>query len=64
MTRFVIPRFAPVLSTHAAWTVSWSPVAGGSFSVFGVGLVVIRTRLPGSVTATPAAIRGERAEQG
>ena len=61
LTRFVMPRLAPVLASNAqAWGAFWTSVAVASFAVFGVGWWLVKTRLPAAVAATPAAMRQER----
>jgi hypothetical protein len=61
LTRFVMPRLASHLADdRQAWGAFWVSVAVAFSAVFGVGLWLVKTRLPGAVAATPAAMRQER----
>ena len=62
LTRFAMPALAGVLERGALWPVFWTLVALGSVATFGAGAWLIRTRLPATVGATPAAMRREREE--
>ena len=62
LTRFVMPRVAPLLGEHEPWGVFWAVVALASFAVAGVGWWVIDRYLPGALERTPEAARREREE--
>lgn len=61
LTRFVMPRIAPSLSDHAqAWGAFWTSASVASFGVMGIGVWLIKTRLPAAVAKTPDAMRQEK----
>lgn len=61
LTRFVMPRAAGFLDGARLWGVFWASVAVASLAVIVVGWWLVKTRLPGAVENTPAAVRRERA---
>ncbi|HIF57203.1 MAG TPA: DUF2306 domain-containing protein [Gemmatimonadetes bacterium] len=46
LTRFVMPRAAPLLEERALWSVFWGLVILASFGVIAVGWWLAKTRLP------------------
>jgi uncharacterized membrane protein len=60
LTRYIMPRIAPLLPTGSGWGVFWISVGVASFGVMGLGAWLIKTRLPGAIAGTPEAIRGEK----
>jgi uncharacterized membrane protein len=60
LTRFVMPVLESTLERNALWPAFWVLVALGSFGTFGVGVALIRRRLPGSIASVPAVMRRER----
>lgn len=60
-TRFLMPRLEPFFQTNGqAWGMFWTSVGIASFGVCGIGWWLVKTRLPGAVAETPAAMRAER----
>jgi hypothetical protein len=46
LTRFIMPRVAPLLEEHELWNVFWSIVVVSALGTFAVGWWVIKTKLP------------------
>ena len=57
-----MPLAQGFLEGNELWGVFWTAVAVVSFGVMGAGWWLVKTRLPGVVERTPAAMRAERAE--
>lgn len=62
LTRFVLPRIAPILQEHQLRGAFWALVGVATFSVVGVGRWMVERYLPRSLERTPAAVRRERRE--
>lgn len=60
LTRYVLPRIAPMLERNHLVGAFWTLVAVGSFAMFGIGSRLVKTRLPAAVEQTPAAMRREQ----
>lgn len=62
LTRFVMPRVAPLLREHELWGLFWGLVGLASFAVAGAGWWVVDRYLPRALERTPEAVRRERRE--
>ena len=62
LSRFAMPMLVDYLQANSLVGAFWGIVAVGSFSAGAAGWWLIKTRLPGAVAATPAAMRAEREE--
>ncbi len=51
LTRFVMPRAAPLLEERSLWSVFWGLVIVASFGVIAVGWWLVKTRLPHTLQA-------------
>lgn len=60
LTRLVMPRVATLLEGNVLWAVFWGSVVIASLAVFGMGMWLMRTRVPRAVAKTPHAMRTER----
>lgn len=60
LTRFVMPRLQPILARNELVGAFWTLVGVASFAVGWTGWWLIKTRLPGVISATPEAMRRER----